>query len=79
MPLSNQDVAIVAVCIAGIILAGIFAPGVISIISSVVSTLVGAFFVNRSKGSTNQNDAEARPATVLKLVQKKSSDEGDAS
>lgn len=44
--LSNQQVALVAVLLAAIICAHIFAPLAASAVISIASTLVGTFFVN---------------------------------
>jgi hypothetical protein len=44
--LSNQQVALVAVLLAAIICAHVFAPLAASAVISIASTLVGTFFVN---------------------------------
>jgi hypothetical protein len=45
--LSFQGAAVLAVMFAAIILSQVFAPGVVGIITSTVSTLVGALFLER--------------------------------
>ena len=67
--ISMPDVAMVAVLCAAIILSGIFAPPVVTIVGGVVSTLVGAFFVNardteakRQLEAVEQQLTEARRA-----------------
>lgn len=70
MPLSKEDVAMVVVCLAGILLAGIFAPAVVTIVYGVVTTLIGAFFVNR-RGKTSTDDKSPALALVPKSSEKK--------
>ncbi len=48
---SWRQIALVALLISAIIITNIFAPGVIGVITSIVSTIVGALFVNfKEKG-----------------------------
>lgn len=44
-----SEVALVAILLAAVIITGIFAPGVVAVVSSTVSVLVGSFFVNVRK------------------------------
>lgn len=56
MKLSSQDVALVAVLIAGLIVAGVVCQAVVPTLAGIASTLIGAFFVNRPK-DTQKGDA----------------------
>ncbi len=49
MKLTNQEVALVAILLAAILLSHAYAPTAAAATVSIVSTLVGAFFVNRNK------------------------------
>ncbi len=68
--ITTQEVALVLGMIALVIVAGMYAPGVVSIISGIISTLVGAFFVNARRD---------KPAPVLQLVPKAEDENGGAS
>jgi hypothetical protein len=43
-----QQIALIAVLLAAVIVAHLFAPLAISVVTSIASTLVGVFFVNLS-------------------------------
>lgn len=58
-----QQVALIAVLLAAIILTHLFAPLAVSAVVSIVSTIVGALFVNLSP--SKQPEAEAPTLTVL--------------
>ncbi len=51
MKLTNQDVALVAILLAAIILSHVYAPTAAAAVVSIASTLIGAFFVNRNRGA----------------------------
>lgn len=56
------QVALVAVMCAAIILSHVFAPPVVGAVTSIISTLVGAFFIRTGR------EEEKPPAPVLSLV-----------
>lgn len=56
-----QVIALVAVLLAGLITSNIFAPGAVSTVTGIVTTLV-ALFVERAKDTTNTPPAELSPS-----------------
>ena len=51
--LTNQEVVLVAVLLAAIIVSHAYAPAAAAAIVSIASTLIGAFFVNRNANKGN--------------------------
>jgi len=63
---SWQQVAVLAVLLGSVLLANLFAPGAVSAITSIVSTIVGALFVNLKDGGPPKPPTGGTPAlTVL--------------
>lgn len=60
-----QQVALLAVLLAAVIVSHLLAPLAVSVITSLVSTVVGALFVN-----LKPSEPEAPPAPVLSIVRK---------
>lgn len=69
------QVALLVVLLAAVILTHIFAPLAISVITSLVSTIVGALFVNLQP----QADATEKPLAPVLSIVKDNEPKGDAS
>lgn len=67
--LTWQQVALAAIMCTAIIVSHVVAPPVVGAITSIASTLIGVFFVNRSSGRDEEKPDE-KPAPVLSLVKK---------
>lgn len=65
--LTWQQVALAAVMCAAIIVSHVVAPPVVGAITSIASTLIGVFFVNRGR---DEEKPDEKPAPVLSLVKK---------
>lgn len=74
-----QQVVLLGVLLAAVIVSHGFFPMAAAAVVSIVSTIVGAMFVNLNQPKAPEMDAEATPARVLTLVPKPADKpEGDA-
>jgi uncharacterized membrane protein len=72
------QIVLVIVLLAAVFVSHMYAPTSISVVTSIVSTLIGAFFVDLRRKEPEEAPAVVETARVLKLVPPKD-DSGEAS